>query len=595
MSTPAQSVPIKIRLFGPFHLEGGYAPIKLSSAKILLALLCSNPGHIWPREHLAQSLWPHKENGSRDHLRTIISLLKKSLGDAVEWGNGRNAVEFRPIKIEVDLWQAQELVRNLSTALDTGEEQQYLCSLVELIQDPLMADQPDFLTNERAFWKTKLLDSLFSLAELFEAQGDHSSAVGYLERALLTSPYNEKVWFALVRQYSSTGRHVEICSRFYVARRDLQKSEGSDFSPSLKRYVQETRRSGAHSSNLSVSQEEMVCRTVGRMIEHSPDQAAEFFGSEEFRLEVFRVPQVAASLLEKVIGATSGTKPARMRCAVFAMMANTLIGRAERLLSLGDEVLALDSDHARLRAAATMVANAHVFRGEWEESLRANDIALEHAIALGNMPGIDVAMAQRAIFEWEIEGNHDAIQTLIEIEVRLSRYDEHNARAGRTTISFAVGMYYLGEGNFTEARLWLSRSERLARQSGHTSALVQVLVPLGVTKLLMGEGEGAIDQISKGLAETYRLQSDRLVLLAIDVVASGLKTMGKPSHAKFLLTQTIKFRKQKDILLAPTHQELFNKCLSGLESASDLSIPEPKSCRDLVTITMDAIRSLMAI
>lgn len=583
---------MKLYLFGQFRLEGPLEPVRLSAARRLIALLCLKPGASWPREQLALHVWPTSDgHDARVRLRTTLAEARRALGESVTWEGGRSLLRLVPNGLQVDLWEAQAEVRRIAVAPDVVAEHEALMRLVELTSETLLPEMPAFLIHERGEWSQRTIEALIRLATIEEEREDPETASRFLEQALTLSPYNERIWMSLIRIHANLGRHVEVCDRFARVRQDLRRELGSDFSSSVRQLAQQVKRTGRSSSTLTAEQTDMIARTFTRQLETAPLRAADVLGSEEFRMEVFRSPASAANLLERVLEATTGGSAARMQCAVYAMMAHTLTGRDERLLSLGHEITAHDSDSTRLRAAETMLAGTYINNGEYELALASYERALTHAIAVGNTPGIDLVLAQRAILEWEM-GSAEGTRTLLEeIEGRLSQYDEHNAKTGRGALNTYIGLIHLYDDEPAKAEAHFRRAIGLAQETNHTSASTIVRPGLGLALILLGQTQEGMDHAKQGLAGVYRLKSKRLTLLAIDYCARGLLELGRKTQAAALVDRTEALRLEAKIPISATHERFCTRICAGagVNSASTIPLPDD-SIRALVSDTLSILQ-----
>lgn len=528
-------------------------------------------------------LWPDlPATLTRDRFRTALAQVRAALGDAVEWSGGKTLLCLTPIRLVCDLWDAQNTYRLSTLAEDPLPRQNALESLVDLIQPGFLPDHPETLTSERQRWHERLLESLLQLSELAEARADREQALHYAERALECAPFDERIWRTLLQLYAASGRHVEIGQRLGNARQALRKEADADFSSSLRAYAQQVRRQGVSPRLLTMAQESSVNRAFAAMIADAPEEAAAFLGSSSFRAEIFRSPDSSIALLEQVLKRTEGASDARMNCAIGAMMGYTILGRYDRYISLGDEVLAHDSDPARLRAAATMVATAHLAEARWEEARAYNEKAVRYAEQIGNKPGIEIAHAQRAIFKWQIEADASVVEELTAIADRLREFSEHNARVGRATIELAVGNILVYTGNWADAKRHCLNARTLAEECGHSPVATQCWVSLGLVDVAEGNFESGIDALARGITEVNSTMSSSQVLFELERVAYAMAVAGRTEAGGEILTAARALRQELN-LVAPPAQQLFLERATRLVSTPLPSCPNPpKSVKELV-------------
>lgn len=542
---------LHLTLFGKFHLEGAQADFSLSSAQKLLALLVLRPGRDWHRDEIAEHLWPDTDAAvSRARLRTTLAHLRRSLGPSAQWAGGRDRLSVEISGLTVDLWEARSLQRRLITVLDTSEEEKALRDLAEIIAEPLLPSFGDWVDEDRLEWQGKYIQAQLRLGALAEERGDRAAAILAYDEAVKRSPTEERAWHGLLRLHAEEGRHVHITQRFAAVRHALKKSKLGSFTSDLVKFAESIRRSGYGPMPLAFSQSDMATRTLGRMLSDDPERAAHFLGSPAFRAEVFRDPAPAAELLEQVVRSTQGSSHDRMQCLVYAMMAHSMRPDYERVLELGNEVLTSDSDPARLRAAATMNASAHTSLGNWDQALTANQQAIEHAIQVGNVPGIEVAKAQRGLILMQLGQLDEAKTVILESLERLAEFDEHNAISGRAVVSLQLGTIYLLEGDLAAAESACLQSATLATTADHVTVQMNVQLIQGIVTVLRNRFSEGAALICRGLADRYRLSTSQSTISALELVTLAFCHLGLRSEASAVLMHAERWRKELRVPLS---------------------------------------------
>lgn len=550
------------------------------------------PGREWHRDEIADVLWPQVDPAtSRARLRTTLAHLRRILGEHASWGGGRDRLSVEIVGLTVDLWEAQSLHRRIVTALDSDEEERFLRQLADLIREPLLPSFGEWVEADRLEWQGKYVQAQLRIGSLAEERGDRVAAMNAYDDVVKACPTEERAWHGLLRLHAEEGRHVHITQRFSAVRHALKKSKLGSFTPELVKFADSIRRSGYAAPPLAFSQSDMATRTLGRLLSEDPERAAIFLGSPAFRAEVFRDPAPAADLLEQVIRSTQGNGHDRMQCLVYAMMAHSMRPDYHRVLELGFEVLEHDDDAARLRAAATMNASAYTSLGDWERALSFNDRAIEYAIQVGNVPGIEVAKVQRALILMQIGNLEGAKTAILESLDRLAEYDEHNAISGRAVVSLQLGMIYLLEGDLPAAELRCKQSAALAAAADHATVQMNSNLIQGIVTVMQDRVAEGVTLICRGLADRFRLSTPQNNISAVELATFALAHLGLRSQATAVLAQTQRWRKEMSVPESELDRLLRTACLQRLGSA----LPDPEwkalsSQRELITAILASLR-----
>lgn len=579
-----------VRVFGEVRVNG--ESLGLSSAKKLLLLLVVNPGKVWQRDQLCRMIWPSESPEiTRNRLRTALVQLKKALGDDAEWGGGKHDLSVRWGSISSDFDEAVALRIKIGLTIDPAEEEAILEQLLKIIDQPLASDLPDFAAEKRSEWISYRTDALLKMANHCQSKRKLSEAITHVERALSLSPNSEKIWRSLLQLGAESGDHADIYKRFAAAKAELWKESNARFSAELVQLADNVRRQ----RNLAPTQETnlggLLGRTLGRMLQDTPDRAIGFLGSSEFKVEVFDHPKEALEILTRALDATTGSHPDRMQCAVYAMIAGTVSEVGDRIEDFGHQVLEGDSDPARLRAAATMLGNIYFNQGDSERFTRMWQIALKYAEEAGNPVGIEILLIQRVIFSWLAGDDPLSILTGKAHCDRLKEFDEHNAHSGRAVFLSYLGTALACEGNFEEAIRAFSEANIEANKASHSEVLMLIDAPMGLCKIGIGEVDDGLQLLGSGIAERFRMASQQTALWGLLFAAISFELLGEKRDCASLLTGIQKIIQRETF--EPMFKFLVRRLSSRIEEDTVDTVQfDSKNLKTLTTSTMHAIARL---
>jgi predicted ATPase/DNA-binding SARP family transcriptional activator len=198
---------LTICLFGPFEVQLNGAPLpRLRSRKglWLLALLILRHGREVERDWLAGTLWPESAPAQAFHsLNMSLTDLRRALGPDA----GRLRSPTRRT-LCLDLLEAEADVLAFEAAIARGDPPS-LEQAVALYRGPFLEGCiEEWAFQERQVREQQYLGALETLAALAQAQGDATTAVSYLRRAVAVDPLRESAQRALMQALALGGNYA---------------------------------------------------------------------------------------------------------------------------------------------------------------------------------------------------------------------------------------------------------------------------------------------------------------------------------------------------------------------------------------------------
>ena len=195
---------IELRTFGPVtvRIAGEEPPARLLWRKhlALLVYLALSPRRTRGRDQLIGLLWADKaEPAARHSLNEAVRVLRRAAGDdAVETANG----QLRLGDVECDVDRFDALARASSwveaAALVEGE-------FLEGFSVPGASAFEDWLSAERAAWRSRAVEALVRASEVLLAAGDAAGAAGAGQRAAGIDPLSDAATRAAMRALALAG------------------------------------------------------------------------------------------------------------------------------------------------------------------------------------------------------------------------------------------------------------------------------------------------------------------------------------------------------------------------------------------------------
>ncbi len=204
---PTRPLPWRVRMLGDFRLERGGSVIRrfrTERTAALLATLCLNPGQRWPRDYLAEILWPETPLPlARQSLRMAMTSLRSTLepspddsGGLLISGRGWVAVAADLVRTDLD-----ETLARLSALMDDPVPWSLaaLRSTLEALRQPLLPGlYAETIEAVRQDLHHRYLAAALALARRLAELDRAGEALPELEHAAALDPRHEGIQAALV-------------------------------------------------------------------------------------------------------------------------------------------------------------------------------------------------------------------------------------------------------------------------------------------------------------------------------------------------------------------------------------------------------------
>jgi two-component SAPR family response regulator len=214
-------------------------------AKTIFKLLFTNRGHRYPKDVLAEELWPETDpDVAANRLRVAVHELRKMLGDRGKRGAAPNYIGQQegayffdpsaPYWSDVDAFQ--EFVDLGCERAETGQHDDALQAFRKaeaLYQDDYLRDDPflEWTISTRERLREAHLNMLSDAAQIYAQRGEPGEAATFCRKILRVEPWREEVYRRLMEYLVLAGRPTEALRAFEDCRRALQAEIESYPSP----------------------------------------------------------------------------------------------------------------------------------------------------------------------------------------------------------------------------------------------------------------------------------------------------------------------------------------------------------------------------
>lgn len=537
---------VRGKLFGEVSLYVGAdrVSLRLTSSQKLVALLAISQNRRLARSEAGRMLWPGEDEAiARGRLRTALTQLRSSLGEDSPVRGDKNTIWLQPENLSFDLWDASRAHRAIQSLPSELDEYARLAELEQILDAEFMPAFSDpWIVAERRRWIERRRDSILRIIQIEEEWENLPSAVRWSEKLLLEFPQDELAWLARFRVASLTGGVPELKSRFHQTRSVMRASGEASFSSEMIFAVQTTRTQQATSKRISEQESHMLRRTMNTLLDTAPDEALAFLGSMAFRDEVFKHPLEAGRLCQKAVDSTSDFDEPRLRCIANALIAANLLNDHVQITRMVPWLLEHDSNLARRRGAATVLANTLFALGEFEEAFQLSRTALQLAEELGNQDGIILARTQLGILHenmLEFEPGESILRACLK---DLRKTKDRQSMVGICSALIALSWGSVVQRKLAESLKHLGRCLSLSRTVNYQGGMAVCLGLQGTVRVLMGEEEAGVEQIAEALAFTYRSLDEPLVPQILEATAMGLAKLNLSVEARDFLHATSSWR-----------------------------------------------------
>jgi predicted ATPase/DNA-binding SARP family transcriptional activator len=294
------SCPLTLRLFGPFEVGVGGAPLprlRARKGQWLLALLTLHAHRDVERAWLAGTLWPDSlEPQAFNNLRVNLTDLRRALGPEA----GRlHSPTIHSLRLDLSGAEADLLV--FDRAIASGGIRA-LEQAVALYRGPLLEGCAEpWAFQERQAREQAYLGALETLARHAEETGDPAAAERYLRRAVAADPLRESTQRTLMQALAAGGNYAAALVAYRELRLLLHREVNAEPDPETRRLFEQIRTEARRRAETFVALRSSFLRTEKRRVRSSaplasgttrhnlPCQLTSFIGREPQLAEIPRL------------------------------------------------------------------------------------------------------------------------------------------------------------------------------------------------------------------------------------------------------------------------------------------------------------------
>src|SRR5579871_6050793 len=197
---------------------------------LLLARLACYPDRAFPRDVLAEELWPEEESDAiRERFRQTLSLLRRELEPpGVPTGSvliaDRSEVRLAPRSFSTDVADFKSACRTAAAGEPSPVRIELLRQAVSLYRGELLPGfYEDWILTEREHLAEQHRRALRRLTQAFTATGQLEEAIETARRAVAADNLCENSHCALIRLFAQTGRAADAVRQYEELERLLRE------------------------------------------------------------------------------------------------------------------------------------------------------------------------------------------------------------------------------------------------------------------------------------------------------------------------------------------------------------------------------------
>lgn len=226
----------RLCLLGGFELSAGGESVRVSRAgqRVLAVLAVAHRSRAAPRADLAARLWPDlSAERAASNLRSTLWRLPRPRSRALVVST---AVDVRLVdELDVDLWRAEDLARELSSRHLTPEGTLDDLDLLQL--DLLPSWDDDWLVVEQESHRQQRLHALETSSDELCGTGRFTEALTAALGAVRSEPLRESAHRRIIEVHLAEGNHAEALRQYDSYRRLIAHELGLPPSPAIRRLV----------------------------------------------------------------------------------------------------------------------------------------------------------------------------------------------------------------------------------------------------------------------------------------------------------------------------------------------------------------------
>src|SRR6266513_1595708 len=235
---------LHIRLLGDFSLlysDQQVTSLNTTRLRSLLTYLVLHRDIPQQRQHLAFLFWPDAtEAQARNNLRQLLHQLRQAFPDVEHFLSAdTHMLHWHPVTpCHLDVAEFQQTL-TLADAVARRDDQHALQDALEeadnLYRGELLPDcYGEWILPERDRLRQSHRQVLKQLLRLFEAQGDHVTAIRYAQRLLGLDPLSEDLSRRLMRLFALNNDRASALRVYHTCVTTLQRELGVDPDPATR-------------------------------------------------------------------------------------------------------------------------------------------------------------------------------------------------------------------------------------------------------------------------------------------------------------------------------------------------------------------------
>ena len=240
-------MPIQLTFLGQYGVVKAQQPVKFATdyALALLAYLAVEADRPHARATLAGLLWPEQpESKARHNLRQAFFHLRKILGDPDEvvalFESTPKTIRCHAAALDLDARRFDQLLA--SAAAHKHDALEHCTACIERLQQAVALYQGEFLHDLivtgsepfeawvrqlRARYHRQTMQTLATLASVYEARAEYARMGDYARRQLTLEPWGEAAHRQLMRSLALGGRRAAALAHYAVCCRILEEELGA--------------------------------------------------------------------------------------------------------------------------------------------------------------------------------------------------------------------------------------------------------------------------------------------------------------------------------------------------------------------------------
>jgi predicted ATPase/DNA-binding SARP family transcriptional activator len=221
---------------------------RMQKAGALLAFLAFHDRPVYPRDLLAEVLWPEiAPEAGRNNLRGVLHSLRKQLAASGEpvhlfLVSDRGTIGLRAGSFTTDVGAFTAALQTTAHVPLPRDRATRLAQAVALYGGELLPDfYEEWVLRERERLRERYLRTLQQLAAVLEESGDLEGALKYADQALAADPLREEAHYALMRLHAAAGQPAAALRQYQELERLLRQELGENPSATTRALAEELR------------------------------------------------------------------------------------------------------------------------------------------------------------------------------------------------------------------------------------------------------------------------------------------------------------------------------------------------------------------